>query len=152
MQYDWLVPSMRLQVIQDSLFSRLGSGPFSGRGKREFRNRTSTNVVWYTGHFAISRVYIRLVSTHICFQIYFYYFLLHWKYLCTRKLILGRFCLFLFFASVWPHNHFILRQNRIFCLSDAKTVRVVFVHLIFIQYKNWKLKMKINILCVFHLF
>ena len=41
MQYDWLVPSMRLQVIQDSLFSRLGSGPFSGRGKRESRNRTS---------------------------------------------------------------------------------------------------------------
>ena len=40
MQYDWLVPSMRLQVIQDSLFSRLGSGPFSGRGKRESRNRT----------------------------------------------------------------------------------------------------------------
>ena len=31
---------MRLQVIQDSLFSRLGSGPFSGRGKRESRNRT----------------------------------------------------------------------------------------------------------------
>ena len=28
MQFDWLVPSMRLQVIQDSLFSRLGSGPF----------------------------------------------------------------------------------------------------------------------------
>ena len=40
MQYDWLVPNMRLQVIQDSLFSRLGSGPFSGRGKRESRNRT----------------------------------------------------------------------------------------------------------------
>ena len=40
MLYDWLVPSMRLQVIQDSLFSRLGSGPFSGRGKRESRNRT----------------------------------------------------------------------------------------------------------------
>ena len=31
---------MRLQVIQDSLFSRLGSGPFSGRGKSESRNRT----------------------------------------------------------------------------------------------------------------
>ena len=41
MQYDWLVPSMRQQVIQDSLFSRLGSGPFSGRGKRESRNRTN---------------------------------------------------------------------------------------------------------------
>ena len=40
MQCDWLVPSMRVQVIQDSLFSRLGSGPFSGRGKRESRNRT----------------------------------------------------------------------------------------------------------------
>ena len=39
MQYDWPVPSMRLQVIQESIFSRLGSGPFSGRGKREFRNR-----------------------------------------------------------------------------------------------------------------
>ena len=35
-----VVPSMSLQVIQDSLFSRLGSGPFSGRGKRESRNRT----------------------------------------------------------------------------------------------------------------
>ena len=45
MQYDWLVPSMRLQVIQDSLFSRLGSGPFSGRGKRKSRNRTTLNVV-----------------------------------------------------------------------------------------------------------
>ena len=41
MQYDWLVPSMRLQVIQDSLFSRLGSGLFSGRGKMESRNRTN---------------------------------------------------------------------------------------------------------------
>ena len=41
MQYDWLVPSMRLQVIQDSLFSRLGSVPFSGRGRRESRNRSN---------------------------------------------------------------------------------------------------------------
>ena len=40
MQYDWLLPTMRLQVIHDSLFSRLGSGPFSGRGERESRNRT----------------------------------------------------------------------------------------------------------------
>ena len=45
MQYDWLVPSMRLQVIQDSLFSRLGSGPFSGRGKRESQNRTKKRFV-----------------------------------------------------------------------------------------------------------
>ena len=45
MQYDWLVPSKRLQVIQDSLFSRLGLGSFSGRGKRESRKRTIGTVV-----------------------------------------------------------------------------------------------------------
>ena len=47
MQYNWLVPSMRLQVIKDSLFSCLGSGPFSGRSKRESRNRTRLEVTHY---------------------------------------------------------------------------------------------------------
>ena len=32
LQSDWLVPSMRLQVIQDSLFSRLGSRPIFRAG------------------------------------------------------------------------------------------------------------------------
>ena len=48
MQYDWLIPSMRLQVIQDSLFSRLGSMPIfrgGGGGKRESRNRTKGTFV-----------------------------------------------------------------------------------------------------------
>ena len=38
MQYDWLIPCIHLEVMQDSFFP--APGPFSGRGKRESRNRT----------------------------------------------------------------------------------------------------------------
>ena len=38
--FDWFVLIMRMQVILDSLFARLGSAPIGGGKKREFRDWT----------------------------------------------------------------------------------------------------------------
>ena len=45
--FDWFVLSMRMQVIQDSLFARPGSAPIRGGKKREYRDWTYITLYWY---------------------------------------------------------------------------------------------------------
>ena len=85
---------------------------------------THTHVVWNASHFARS-FQATVVSTHICFNLLLLLpaalEVLIYEVTCFFVLCLF-VCLFVFFfASVWLGDHFILRQNRLFRVNDAKS-------------------------------
>ena len=71
---------------------------------------------------SLSRNCVERLTQKVLVSARFYFYLLPNACFSVSTSMWGNlFCFFCFFASVWPHDNFILRQAMIYRVNDAKT-------------------------------